>query len=114
MSGYYTVYRKLTSTQRATLNKRLKRAMAAIGEQWLPFEEFRRRKQEKEALKSNANKTEVIPVEAVPLPLPPLPTYEPAKIPDPLKEKQLKVPKGTVHPDVFRKLNLDAKIILFR
>lgn len=103
VSGYFTIPRPLTGTQRATLNRKLKKSKTLAGETWLPLKEYRRQKAERE----NLNRQKLVPTEEKAIiPSPPLPSYEPVKPPLPPKEEITpKLPKGVVHPDVYKKLN---------
>lgn len=97
--GYSTGKKNYSQRQRRSYLKKLQRAK---GEKWLPREEYQKLLAEKN------NNTEFYPIP------PPLPQEEPYKPPEPPVEREIKVAKGTVHPDVFKKLSLDAKIVLIR
>lgn len=91
------VPRKLTKHQRDKFNKRLSKAKAICGEPWLPLEEYRRLKKERETDKNF---------------VPPLPATPPYKPPKPPVESRAE--KGSINPEVFKGFNLDAKITLLR
>lgn len=95
--GYTTVPRRYSKSQRKNFNKKLAKAKAISGEPWLPLEEYRRLKKEKEAEQNF---------------VPPLPATPPYKPPEPPVEPRAE--KGSINPEVFKGLNLDAKIVLFR
>lgn len=96
MSGYTSTKKKLTKTQRKVINRNLKQS---LGDKWLPVAEFR---------KAKAEKLKRIEEEKSRLP-------ESVEQNEPLVKKcDFKLVKGQIHPEVFRQLNLDAKIILFR
>lgn len=96
--GYFSIKKNLSKKQRRAKNRKLAEEKVLQSQTWLPLEEYRKFKKEQEILNFQ----------------PPLPLKEITKPPEPPLEKVIKVPKGVVHPNVFKKLNLDAKIILFR
>lgn len=102
MYGYTSVPKKLTKTQRKAYNRKLKEI---LGDKWLPAAEFRKAKEEKLKEEKLKEAEEAKKIQAQ------LPPIEPKDI---VPKKSYKVVKGQIHPEVFKSLNLDAKIILFR
>lgn len=106
MFEYSSKPRKLSKRQRASLKKKLMQETILKGETWYPVEEYRRLKKEREIGNPVSQKENEI--------CPPLPTETLYKPPEPPVREELKPYKGLIHPEVFKKLNLDTKIILFR